>query len=406
MGAVGGPLDAWYRYYAGYSADFVERVLRDVPSGDVVLDPWNGTGTTTVMAARAGLPTRGFDVNPALVVVAKARLLGDSVTASINALATDIVRHATPSPLDSDPLTFWFDAASAEQLRALQTSTHRLLVSPDDTEAPPVASVNGMSSLAAFFYVALFRTVRQLADSAAGTNPTWWKKPAEGQVLSPGPNRVLETFKAVAEDLRRGLHGRLDSRVRATVRTGDSRVLPLADDAVGAVVTSPPYCTRIDYAIATRPELAVLRADEASVRVLRDSMVGTPTMTGMRGTEDEWGPAAAEFLSRVREHPSRASATYYLRYFQQYYAAMWDSLRELRRVCRPGAPAVLVVQDSHYKEVLNDTPGILLEMATRAGFAEGQRHDFSIPRTKAAMNPRARAYRSSSSAVESVLTLR
>jgi hypothetical protein len=67
---------------------------------------------------------------------------------------------------------------------------------------------------------------------------------------------------------------------------------------------------------------------------------------------------------------------------------------------------VLVVQDSHYKEVLNDTPGILLEMATRAGFAEGQRHDFAIPRTKAAMNPRARAYRSSSSAVESVLTLR
>ena len=66
---------------------------------------------------------------------------------------------------------------------------------------------------------------------------------------------------------------------------------------------------------------------------------------------------------------------------------------------------MLVVQDSHYKDVHNDTPGILLEMASLAGFSDGHRHDFPIRRTKAAMNPRARVYRTSSSAVESVLTL-
>lgn len=407
VGAAGGPLDSWYRYYAGYSADFVDHVLQDIPTGEVVLDPWNGTGTTTVMAARGGRAARGFDVNPALVVVAKARLLGSSVAASINALASDIVGHASSVETEADPLSFWFDEASAQQLRGLQTSAHRLLVSPDDTEAPPAGSVDGMSSLAAFFYVALFRTVRLLAASTAGTNPTWWKKPRGDQLLSPGAEKVRETFLTAASELRDGLHGaRFDGPIRASAHTGDSRSLPLDDDSVGAVVTSPPYCTRIDYAVATRPELAVLRADEFAFRGLRDRMVGTPTMTHDRGSRDQWGTAAVEFLTRVREHPSRASATYYLAYYEQYYAAMWESLGELRRVCREGAPAVLVVQDSHYKDVHNDTPGILMEMGEMLGFSERHRHDFPIARTKAAMNPRARVYRTTSSAIESVLVLR
>jgi hypothetical protein len=38
-----------------------------------VLGPWNGTGTTTVVAASKNVPAIGFDVNPALVVVSRAR---------------------------------------------------------------------------------------------------------------------------------------------------------------------------------------------------------------------------------------------------------------------------------------------------------------------------------------------
>ena len=102
----------------------------------------------------------------------------------------------------------------------------------------------------------------------------------------------------------------------------------------------------------------------------------------------------------------RASATYYLKYYQQYYAGIWFSLHELRRVTRPGAPCVLVAQDTFYKELLNDTPGIMLEMAQAAGFSERTRYHFVVPRTKAGMNPKARQYRKSSAATESILVLR
>lgn len=43
VGATSDPVDSWYRYYAGYSAGFVEQVLLGRPSApDMVLDPWNG----------------------------------------------------------------------------------------------------------------------------------------------------------------------------------------------------------------------------------------------------------------------------------------------------------------------------------------------------------------------------
>ena len=64
------------------------------------------------------------------------------------------------------------------------------------------------------------------------------------------------------------------------------------------------------------------------------------------------------------------------------------------------APWVLVVQHTYYKQLRNNAPGILVQMTASAGFGSGTRHDFAVARTKASMNPKARAYRASSAATE------
>lgn len=408
VGSGSDPVDAWYRYYAGYSAGFVEQALtQTAPDAGMVLDPWNGTGTTTVVAASQRIPSIGFDVNPALVIVARARLLGAGVWASINPLCEDVIAHSAPIATEGDPLRFWFTDAAAEHLRGLQVSVHRLLVDSAASHNVAIGRAAGMSTLASFFYTVLFRTVRVLIAPRAVTNPTWWKRVPDDQRLDTDPATIAAQFRSSAAELAAGLHrDHFDGGVDTTVEIGDSRQLRLEDDCVDAVVSSPPYCTRIDYGVATRPELAVLGADEAQIKKLRDVMVGTPTVTGRTGQSQQWGAAATAFLTQVAGHESKASSTYYTKYFKQYYAGMWSSLAELRRVTRPGGPVVLVVQDSHYKDVHNDTPGIVMEMAALVGFESNTRHDFAIPRTRASMNPKARHYRARATAVESVLILR
>src|SRR4051794_20129996 len=118
VGAASDPVDSWYRYYAGYSSGFVEQALTELAdSAELVLDPWNGTGTTTVVAASKSVPAIGLDINPALVVVARARLLGAGVWASIQPLAQDVVAHGASVDLVGDPLLFWFTPRAAGSLR-------------------------------------------------------------------------------------------------------------------------------------------------------------------------------------------------------------------------------------------------------------------------------------------------
>lgn len=192
----------------------------------------------------------------------------------------------------------------------------------------------------------------------------------------------------------------------AAVRRANSIRLPVADGSVGAAVTSPPYCTRIDYIIATRPELAVLGFSEDDLRALRKEMVGTPTI----GREtpkrlDEWGATAIGFLASVEAHSSHASATYYRKYFTQYIDSLWRSLRELRRVLKPNGRAIIVVQDSYYKELHIDLAQMVREMAETLSWQQIEQTDFAIAKTKAAINPGARSWRTSFSATESALLL-
>ena len=98
----------------GLLRGFAEQALKEsAANAKLVLDPWNGTGTTTVVAASKNIPAIGFDVNPALVVVSRARLLGAGVWASIDPLGEDVVAHAAGVELDDDPLRFWFSQQAA-----------------------------------------------------------------------------------------------------------------------------------------------------------------------------------------------------------------------------------------------------------------------------------------------------
>src|SRR5690625_690814 len=57
-----------------------------------------------------------------------------------------------------------------------------------------------------------------------------------------------------------------------------SHNLPLQSQSIDSVITSPPYCTRIDYPIMTRLELALLHIVDEEFEQLRRQMIGAPLM--------------------------------------------------------------------------------------------------------------------------------
>lgn len=399
----------WYRYYAGYADAFVADVVGRLPeSTGTVLDPWNGAGTTTSVAAAHGIDAQGFDINPAAAVISKARVLQSDVAPSLLPLTRELLAAVEPNArvADDDLLLHWMTPRGAAAVRRLAATINRALV---ESDGPPEAArlASEMSSLAALSYLALFRVVRQALAQFAATNPTWLRqRVAEEEkvdldlrTLRPS---LLRAMTELAETVRgSGLpehgHGRIG------IAVADSGELPIPDGSVEAVITSPPYCTRIDYAVATLPELATLGLSRKEFRELRDRLIGTPTRDGSFARSDlRWGNTATAFLRQVADHASHASEGYYLSFFSQYFAGMWRSLSELGRVVASGRPIVLVVQNSHYKEIHADIPGVMSEMADSLGWNALARRDFPV-KTKANVNAATRKYRQTGLATEAVL---
>jgi hypothetical protein len=87
----------------------------------------------------------------------------------------------------------------------------------------------------------------------------------------------------------------------------------------------------------------------------------------------------------------------------QYFADLYNSLGELNRCLKPGAGAVIVVQDSRYKGIRIDLAGIVTEIATSFRWALARRVDYDVAQTMRRVNTRSRQYRVDATSVESVL---
>ncbi|MCY4592044.1 MAG: hypothetical protein OXE86_16115 [Alphaproteobacteria bacterium] len=84
----------FFPYYAGYPEHFARSVLAGAGllKNALVLDPWNGSGTTTFSASQIGLASQGINLNPIMLIVPRARLLPRTEADSLEPLAREVVK--------------------------------------------------------------------------------------------------------------------------------------------------------------------------------------------------------------------------------------------------------------------------------------------------------------------------
>ena len=403
--------EGFFPYYAGYPESFASELLSSagLAKHAKVLDPWNGSGTTTFAASKLMLDAVGVDINPVMAIVARARTLPPSEADSLVALARELLAKAERSVVPvatTDPLASWFGPMTVAWMRGLERAITGSLTS-DQTQG--TGDIQAVSAIAATYYVATFALCRELASAYQTSNPTWLKVARKGQ-RKAWATRVwmADRFIALVNEMASALAPKAKDGVEAgpiRLLVGDTAGGLALSDKADFVLTSPPYCTRIDYTAATRLQLAVLaplltvaKADLSrrmlgSIRVPDHEVLPTP----------EWGEACNSFLMDVKKHPSKASAGYYYRTHADYFDKMHRSLGSISQALKSQGAAVLVVQDSYYKDVHNDLPSMISEMAAFHGLGLKRREDFRLSKTLAGSHPHSKAYRKSFEAVESVL---
>lgn len=376
-----------FPYYAGFSFEWACAQIRtSAPfAGCTVFDPWNGSGTTTLAARCAGYRAIGVDRNPIANVLARLRGQISRVQPEVSAPP----RSQTAAPIGNDPLMAWFDEPSAQRLR--QWSEYARHHSPD---------------VSPLLLASIFRVVRSCTRKFEGSNPTWVKKAKDPNSLV---NISVDEIDSRLIDEQHAIRARLESfpipDKPVTILTASADRLPLRDDSVNLILTSPPYFTRIDYAVAYMRELAVLNFDVRSLRDLRSKLMGTTLIRAEPEALPRFCSLSKELISAISSHNSKDSAGYYKKQAEQYLGDLVRTLDEVSRVSSKGAVMHLVVQDSYYKDIPVNLAEIYSEEAHERGWSLVASQKFDVVRSLTTMNTPARAYQKSK-VDETVLTLR
>ncbi len=248
-------LTHWFYPYKGKFHPQMIRALLGIiglEPGDVVLDPFIGSGTTAVEAQLLGIDCVGVDVSPLCCLISRVK--------------TQSWEHLAQIEDASDYVAPCADHAHQQ----------RLFRSADDRELPegPVRD---------FF---------DLAEMIARSdNSRRRRDPVEAFVYNR--DRMLASVRDHVEVKQRlGLKfGEVD------IREGDSRALDLADESVDGIVTSPPYSIALNY---VRNDEHALEAMGFDLDELSDGFIGVRG-AGKRRFElyDEDMHVAAGEMARV-----------------------------------------------------------------------------------------------------------
>jgi hypothetical protein len=331
-----------------------------------------------------------------MVVVARARQFSGESVRDWNAEIGRLLKSKASKSQRSNGFLRYFEAECAASLREVANFVREELLADTPLD---------ISSLAPEYchaLTAIFKTIRTLASPSFGSNPSWLK------IKNRVKNRAIFTQEDFTNNLRANLalRGTTGNPNNTTILQASSTQIPLPANSVDFVVTSPPYCTRLDYVIATLLELLTMGiSHNVDLRNLRKQTIGTTIIAAPpKAQRAEWGLTCLNFLRDLASHPSKESKGYYLRSHLQYFEMLFESIEEISRTLRSGAHTAMVVQSSRYKEIVNDLPQIIVEMMANNGSLLIDRLDFPTKRTLAQINKHSSRYNTGPvTATESVL---
>lgn len=390
-------LDAWYPYYAGFSNEYAEAILTAIKSKKnlKIMDPWNGSGTTTLAADRFGFDSIGIDVNPVAALVANSKLARPDDASNVLGFVRSTIAKLDASRMNStnDPLSQWIGKKNASLYRGFENEILRNLASEVLEGKSRQTVIGNLPPLASFLMLSLMRAAKGGAAIEQHSNPTWIKPATELRItkhFSLG-HEWIQMVRQMSEELKS--YGS-NSKSKSIIIVGNSKNNPAKNDSIDVVITSPPYCTRIDYIVNSAFELAAIGVPYHSAEFsnLRRATMGTPLSRIIEEESTLMPKSVNELIAKIRSHHSKASESYYYKTYNQYFCDAIKSLSEIKRVTKNGGIACFVVQTSYYKDIFVDLPKLYLDMGCNQGFNAEMLHKKEVKHHLTQINSRSSAH--------------
>ena len=378
----------WYRFVLSFPPhlvrDYIERF--GVGQGQIVLDPFCGTGTTLVESRLCGIRSIGLEANPFAHFASSVKvdwgLDPDQLISHARDIA-DTARCLLQAQGIDDQQAF-SDRIEGIPLRTLAPEAASLLIRNSISPLPLHKTLVLLDCLKAHSAEPHYRhELLALANALVFSISNLRFGPEIG-VGKPKSNVPVIAFwlseiSKIANDLRL-VAGQ--PYPPADVHLADARQIAqvVPPHSVDAVITSPPYPNEKDYTRTTRLESVMLGFinSNAELRAFKKKLVRSNTRGVYKGDDDDrWvndHPEIQRIARRIEERRLELGKTsgfekLYGKVTRLYFGGMARHLAELREVLRPGAHLAYVVGDqASYLRVMIRTGQLLADLAQALGY--------------------------------------
>lgn len=365
------PVHRWFRFSAGFSAQWVETVIANAKNqGNVtVLDPFAGSGTTLIAAEKTGVKCWGLEAHPFLVRIARAKLLYRTEPAIYLEHVKKVVECAETRQgcVDNYPdlIRACFSDRSLECLDRLRQAGEKLA---DDSP---------QSQLVWLTLIAILRPV-----SHAGTAPWQYVLPQQAKKT---PLEPMSAFQRMAENMAADMKLLSQTAIsRSALLQSDARSCQgVPDNFANLVITSPPYANNYDYADATRLEMCFMgeingwgdlqsAVRQYLIRSCSQHVTHKNVNLDEVLTASELEPIRAELIEvcnhLTRERQMHGGKKNYHLMVACYFFDIARVWKALRRACQPDSTVCFVIGDSAPYGIYVPAIAWMGKLALAAGF--------------------------------------
>ena len=281
-----------YPYKGKFHPQMIRALLNIIglKEGDIVLDPFIGSGTTALEAQLLGINCLGIDISPLCVLQSKVKTESVETIDEIEKIKKIILNKIKPGLFNQESESFlqMIDSLGDEKVKNFYKMAYLVAVSDNARRG---------RNFEQSFYKNIELMIKSVRD-----------------------------FRDIAGELNLKL-GRVE------IKTGDSRNLPLENNSIDGIITSPPYSIALDYVLNDAHALKVLGYDLSEIR---------EEFVGVRG-----------------RGPERINL---------YNQDMKKSYEEMHRVLKPKRFAAIVIGNATYMGEEIKTVEFTIDYCQKIGF--------------------------------------
>jgi len=229
----------YHRYPAKFIPQLVSRLIEKyTKEGDLVVDPFSGCGTTLVESKVMGRPSVGVDINPVAVLITKAKITPinpQKIEKAFAVLKDKLDKYSNDIKIkapEHERIDYWFKPEEKKKLAFIFTEISKL--EDQDTRDFFYCGFSNILKNCSIWLQKSNKPTRDLNKKPSDPIPTFYK---QIKMMMRGNEQFYQLLKE---------KNYLD--VPSQVYCTDARTIPVENNSVSLIVTSPPYVTSYEYA--------------------------------------------------------------------------------------------------------------------------------------------------------------